>query len=445
MLFAFPRRQKACLGIMRGCVEGAQWMLADLNSSWGTFVNGTKLPADTEFPLAEGDLIRIGVWTLKLGSQPERRVLRSQDDIGQSIIGAAAGSDDAAADGEPAHLAPQRRDDDPRIKTGLKRSSPGDWSSGESGTGLRHAFILRPIDAAGGIEIVATSNVGPHDAILGKGDIGVGDMGGGDHRAPQQFSRSLIATAAARGGVADLCKNDSEETGNSIAQLKITCAMCVPLMLGESPAAFLYMDSRGGERRAAGPGAAPSARRWARWGAWRWRTSSGSIWKNGRPLPSSAELTAAAAAQSGFMPKRPGQFGRFNTSARAGRRIRRRRFLRLDRPGDGRLAVALGDVSGKGVYASVLMTAAQGYLHSAITRTATGGAVRAGRRMNSSCRDVPSIVHHDVGRRVRCRAWDDPIRRCRAWLRGAAARRGVHEIGRGQRIAHRRFISEIYI
>jgi len=35
---------------------------------------------------------------------------------------------------------------------------------------------------------------------------------------------------------------------------------------------------------------------------------------------------------------------------------------------DHRLALALGDVSGKGIVASVLMTAAQGFLHSALTQ-----------------------------------------------------------------------------
>jgi serine phosphatase RsbU (regulator of sigma subunit) len=335
-------------------LDGTQWMLADLNSSWGTFVNGTKLPPDTEFPLAEGDLIRIGVWTLKLGSQPERRVLRSQDDLGQSIIAQPAG--------------PTLRPLTENLLTLLLNGATTIHASkteaelagrlvelAQSGTGLKHAFILRPIDAAGGIEIVATSSMGS--------GAGIADDG-----APQQFSRSLIAAAAARGGVAELCKNDSEEYGNSIAQLNITCAICVPLMLGESPAAFLYMDSRGGKAKSLPAQSSAFCTALGTMGSLALANLK-RIDLEKRETAARAELTAAAAAQQWILPKRTGRYGRFNTlgESRPGQFVGGD-FFDLIELGDGRLAVSLGDVAGKGVSASVLMTAAQGYLHSAITQ-----------------------------------------------------------------------------
>jgi serine phosphatase RsbU (regulator of sigma subunit) len=82
-----------------------------------------------------------------------------------------------------------------------------------------------------------------------------------------------------------------------------------------------------------------------------------------------AEMTAAAAAQKWIMPPRVGTFGVFKTigETRPGQLIGGDFFdiIPLD---DHRLAVALGDVSGKGVVASVLMTAAQGFLHAALTQ-----------------------------------------------------------------------------
>jgi sigma-B regulation protein RsbU (phosphoserine phosphatase) len=81
------------------------------------------------------------------------------------------------------------------------------------------------------------------------------------------------------------------------------------------------------------------------------------------------ELNSAAAAQRWIMPSRAGRFGKFATlgESRPGQLIGGDFFDLIDL-GNGRLAVALGDVSGKGIVASVLMTAAQGYFHAAITR-----------------------------------------------------------------------------
>ena len=59
------------------------------------------------------------------------------------------------------------------------------------------------------------------------------------------FSRSLLA-AAANGHVAEIAgPGMQQDISHSIVQMKITAAICVPLMLGGSPAAFLYLDSRG--------------------------------------------------------------------------------------------------------------------------------------------------------------------------------------------------------
>jgi sigma-B regulation protein RsbU (phosphoserine phosphatase) len=328
--------------------EADKWLLADLNSRWGTHLNGTRLPPETEVPVAEADLIGIGPWTLKLSSQPQIRGLQSKDDVGHSII-----------------TSPDQQNVRPLAENLLKLLLNGAAkiyaaksevelateiiAVAQAGTGLRQAVVLRPSDGSGGIEIIANS------------------LAASDARGPQQFSRSLIA-AAAKGGVAELCENESEEYGNSIAQLNITCAICVPLMLGERPAAFLYLDSRGGRMQTLSPQASAFCAALGTMASLALANLKRMELEK-REAAFRAEMNTAAAAQRWIMPQRAGKFGRFITlgESRPGQMVGGDFFDLVDL-GDGRLAVVLGDVSGKGVGASVLMTAAQGFFHAAITR-----------------------------------------------------------------------------
>src|SRR5436305_1585173 len=94
------------------------------------------------------------------------------------------------------------------------------------GTGLANAVMLRPLDTSGHIEIIATRGAAASQS------------------GQQIFSRSLIA-AASNGQVAEISGQASQNVSHSIVQMKISAAICVPLMLGAAPAAFLYLDSRG--------------------------------------------------------------------------------------------------------------------------------------------------------------------------------------------------------
>jgi serine phosphatase RsbU (regulator of sigma subunit) len=80
-----------------------------------------------------------------------------------------------------------------------------------------------------------------------------------------------------------------------------------------------------------------------------------------------ADLKAAALAQEWILPRRQGQVGPFHYSAncRPGRHVGGDFYDIIPLAGD-RLAITIGDVSGKGLAASVLMTASQGFLHAAI-------------------------------------------------------------------------------
>src|SRR5258708_24458828 len=84
-----------------------------------------------------------------------------------------------------------------------------------------------------------------------------------------------------------------------------------------------------------------------------------------------ADLTAAAAAQQWILPQQDGSFGRFHYVGQStpGRHVGGDFYDLIDL-GSQRLALAIGDVSGKGVAASVLMTATQGFLHAALQESA---------------------------------------------------------------------------
>ncbi|HSV16676.1 MAG TPA: SpoIIE family protein phosphatase, partial [Tepidisphaeraceae bacterium] len=146
----------------------------------------------------------------------------------------------------------------------------------------------------------------------------------------------------------------------------------VPLMLGPSPAAFLYLDARANR-----PGhahmVAPMRPHAAAFCGALGRLAGLALANlkrveiERRQAMIEHDLNAAAAAQRWVLPPRHTSIGPFTITgeSRPGRFVGGDFFDVIDL-GNDRIAVALGDVSGKGVEASVLMTATQGFLHAAL-------------------------------------------------------------------------------
>jgi serine phosphatase RsbU (regulator of sigma subunit) len=132
--------------------------------------------------------------------------------------------------------------------------------------------------------------------------------------------------------------------------------------------AYLYLDARGTRTRSFHPGSTAFCVALGRMASLA-MTNFKRLEMEKREVAVHAELTAAAAAQKWIMPPREGRFGVFKTigETRPGRLVGGDFFDVIPLDGN-RLAVALGDVSGKGVVAAVLMTAAQGFLHAALTQ-----------------------------------------------------------------------------
>jgi sigma-B regulation protein RsbU (phosphoserine phosphatase) len=339
----------------RFTLHGGQWRIADLHSRWGTFLNGMKISPNREMPLSEGDLLRIVPWTFSFSTHGvSNRGLRSVDDA----VSAATMIRSLSAD------RPMEPLEDDLLNLLLESASAIHGADDEKslatllmdmacrGTGLPNAAVIRALDSSGRIEIVA-SRSGP--ALR-------------ESSGPMNFSRSLLMTAS-HGVLAEMSASTADDISQSMVRMKIDAAICAPLMLGSTVAAYLYLDSRNGSQmlRTLRPNSAGFCLALAK--------IAGLALANlkrldieRRSAEIETELKAAMAAQRWILPRGNTSAGPFVCSgtSRPGEYVGGDFFDAIVLP-DGRLTVTLGDVSGHGIAASVLMTASQGFLHAALS------------------------------------------------------------------------------
>ncbi len=328
--------------------SAGRWRLTDQDSRWGTYLNGVLMPASEEMPLHEGDLIHIFPWTFNFRlSRPGHRGIETHDDIAmnQTMVRAVSPRPAGALEEDVAALLLESAAGIHAAKT---ESALADvvMDVATRGTGLRNVALLRPSDATGRVEIIASRFTAPGAT----------------------FSRSLVQ-GAMRGDVVELDSDAGDNVSVSIAQMGIHTAICVPLMLGSTVAALLYLDSRGdGEDGTDAPrgGASLFCLALGRMASLALANLK-RIDVERRQAQMEAELSAGAEAQRWIFPRRVGAFGRFRYigESRPGRHVGGD-FFDIIPLGEDRVVVALGDVAGKGIAASVLMTASQGFLHAAM-------------------------------------------------------------------------------
>lgn len=335
-----------------------RWRLADLSSRWGTFVNGVRVQPGRGVPLRDGDLVRIAPWTFGFSVAARRRGLASTDDVGQTrvrqVAPVATGSprDDLLALVLETAAALHDVEDETQLAQRLADAA-------RRGTGLPNAAVLKPADNAGRFELLLAEVKQAGHGMSRSGEDSPGDA------APSAYSRSLL-NAAAQGGVVELASGDDAPASHSIALLGISAALCVPLMLGDSPAAFLYLDARGTAPVPMRTGATEFCVALSRIASLALANLK-RVDIERRQALMETELEAAAIAQRWVMPRRGSEIGPFRITgeSRPGQYVGGDFFDVID-VGNGRVGVAIGDVAGKGVSASVLMTATQGYLHAAL-------------------------------------------------------------------------------
>lgn len=343
--------------------KGARWTVTDTGSRHGTLVNGVKLAPYVPAPLGAGDTVTITPWTFRvaggasgMGGEGGAKLLKTVDDTasqGTLISTVQGGVDQRLA----AHRLALLLECAQSLQAAVDEAALAErvLDAAISGAGFTNAAYLHPLGADGSAEVVAA-----------RGELGSGKV---------SVSRSLIARAAqgepavlqSRGPVADPTQ--------SIMELRIGEAVCAPILLAGDVAAYLYLDNRGGtgaKTQLAGDftGFAVGVARLASMALANLRRLD--LEREYARLD--AELIAAAEAQRWIFPAREGGAGRLSYigQTRPGRRLGGD-FFDIAWLGEGRLAVALGDVSGKGAGAAVLMTASQGFLHAALREHADPG------------------------------------------------------------------------
>ena len=326
--------------------DAAGWRLADLGSRWGTFHNGVKLTPHREVALGEGDLVRLVPWTFHFTTRgvPHRGVVAEDDFAAHRTMVRSHAPTDArplAEDGLSLLLESAAAIHAAGTEAAVAEAV---IDAAVRGTGLTTAAVLRPLDAAGRVDVIAGRGV----------------------TAQTPFSRSLIAAASA-GVVAELTVGGgmgNVDVAVSVVAMGIRSALCVPLMLGTTVAAYLYLDSRGGGSPRTG--AAPFCLALGRMAGLALANLK-RVEVEKRQAALEVDLSAAAVAQRWILPPRTTTANGFTIvgESRPGEYVGGDFFDVIPLP-DGRVAIALGDVAGHGVAASVLMTAAQGFLHAAL-------------------------------------------------------------------------------
>lgn len=332
-------------------LAGGRWMLTDLDSRHGVSVNSTRLEADKPAVIDEGDIIRIGPWTFHVGlSSTDVAFVHTTDD--KSVGGDKRVQ--RVAPRELEHMAQHRLQvlldcaEHINSATDEKGLSSAALESVISGSGYQRAAMLKP--------------TGDERELM---VIGYRDDRGSDV-SNASFSRSLVH-AAGSGELVRLTPEEAHVHGQSIVDLHITQALCAPIMLGDAVAAYLYLDVRDQSARIEDDAAAFCQAVARLCGLALSNIKHMELQRRQQVIE--AELSAARQAQQLIMPAEHGDIGCISYALRThpGSYVAGDLFDVLMLSG-GRIAVCIGDVSGEGAAAAVLMAAAQSHLHGALRR-----------------------------------------------------------------------------
>lgn len=369
------------------------WLITDLESRHGTTLNSVQLAPNAPAPLQHGDMIRIGPWIFRVllqGGGPTTSIVATTDDAGASISRV-----QRVPESELAIRAQERLD--------LLIEAAASIAGADSESGLADSVLSVLVKATGFPRAAFIKRVGESDAVELIGYRGVEQPGGtpipgvpGATTAkqteggfPTTFgrlspaakafspSRSLIR-AAGEGQVVRIDAGSSANYGQSIIDMGIHSAICAPIMVGASAAAFLYLDSRGGEDAVAPDSAAFCQALSKICGLSLAKISAMSLADRQKKLE--ADLQAARDAQSLIMPAPTATVGPLTYAMHSvpGRIVAGDLFdvIALD-PGNprGSVAVLLGDVAGKGVGAALRMATAQAFINAMLRHTSDVAAV----------------------------------------------------------------------
>ncbi len=345
------------------------WLLSDLKSKHGSFVNGNRLRDGEPTPLRDGDRVRIGPWTFHVGPRRaghETRFAVTADDrpsMGGAVrrVGTpVSGTDASARLGVLMRCASRLPQAQTEAEAALAVAE-----SLLAGSGFPRAAVVRPMGSGEAVEVLAS-------ACLPK------------LVADQSFSRSLL-DAAMQGQTSSL-SSDLPGTMDSVSSLGITRALCAPVMLDGEADAAIYLDARRGEP-APMPSDEAAASAFVQAMAQLLALAMSGLHR--QRLESdrqrqTAELNNAHEVQRIIMAPPSGELAVGGAKVRYAMRSIPGRFVAGDlfdcfeaRTSDGRdvACLLLGDVVGKGIAAGLVMANVQAHLSRSLRACADPGTV----------------------------------------------------------------------
>lgn len=342
--------------------HGGTWYITDLASRNGTRLGNLPLPAGQPTPLQDGDTIELKPWSflVRIGDVFSRSAAKTIEDA--SPTGTRLRTTEAKAD---SHV---RQQFDSLLKASALLYSAKDEAelldyllqTTLGATGFERAAVVRRTEKIDSVEVVAQRFTSERAGV----------KPGAFH-----FSRSLLRAAAAGPYVVVGQPDAMTPRPDTMVRLDIAAAACAPIRLSEAVWGYLYLDS--------GHGTPP--------------TATGDLLELVRSLTDIASLAlsnvkqqdvrkrlgtlqsdfeAAAEIQQFLLPPPSGCVSklRYAVRSRPGRIVSGDIFDVLEL-GNGRVALFLGDVMGKGIAAGLLMASVQSFLHAILRETQDPGAV----------------------------------------------------------------------
>lgn len=326
--------------------EGDEWVLRDQGSRHGTGLNTRVVLPGADAVLAHRDELQVGPWAF--------RVLISGSE-------AVSGMTMSMSDSTPGRL---RRVLPTEMGTLVKRrldlvlGSAEQLGRSEDESSIARIVVDTVIQGAGSARAALVR--------LRDGEVELLASAGGQGGV-LELSRSVIDEAA-RGEFVRLdMGSDSESFGQSIIDLGIHSAFCAPVRVGDRIEAVLYLDARGDENGALQDAITFVGAMARMCGLALANLSRASLERHRTQLE--ADLAAARVAQRMMMPPASGRVGplRFAVTSKPGRFVAGD-LIGVETRADGRVCCYLGDVTGKGAGAAMLMGIAQSYLSAALQR-----------------------------------------------------------------------------
>ena len=321
--------------------KGDTWLLTDLTSRHGTSVNDLKIETGVPIPIEEGDVLSFGSWRCRCSTGANRPGYTTPF----TPLPAEAASVSAIPIQQLGGVAQRGLDVLMELTTKLDVIDTREDIAQAAAEAIREAtgcrrVVIVEIQSEEALTVLASTS----------------------EQSPK-VSRSLIDQAARQGLVQLTINSGQTNQAQSIMDLGIRSAICAPILVDGTPSAFMTIDTRDAEG-VVPPDAAAFSQSVARLvGLAFQRTNAALMAERHRQLQ--GDLDAARRAQELLSPPKQGSHGGVSYSFESipGRIVAGDLFdiFPLD---EDRTAFFLGDVSGKGVGAAMLMAACQSQLRS---------------------------------------------------------------------------------